>query len=324
MKKLKNKTNIILNGIGAKMNTTPLHAVTGAFGYSGKYITQALLNSGQQVITLTNNPNRQDPFNGQVVPYPFNFLNPNLLAETLQGVDTLYNTYWVRFDHGNTTFSKAVENTKTLIRAAKDTGVRKFVHVSISNPTIHSNLPYFKGKAELEEYLRDSGISYAILRPTVIFGREDILINNIAWLLRHFPVFAIPGHGGYRLQPIYVEDMANLAIQAGQMDSNLIWDAVGPETYTFNELAHTIAEVIGKRPWVVHVPPGIALVLTKLISLFIGDVMLTGDEITGLMDDLLVSKEPPRGKKSLKDWLEENKEIIGLHYASELARHYHF
>ena len=188
------------------------HAVTGAFGYTGKYITQRLLAKGEYVITLTGNPHRPNPYGNQIQVFPFSFDNPKKLSENLQGIDTLFNTYWVRFDHGNNTFEKAVTNTETLFRAAQAAGVRRIVHVSISNPSLTSHLPYFQGKAQLEHALRQLKISHAILRPTVIFGQEDILINNIAYLLRRFPIFAIPGKGDYKLQPIYVEDMADLAI----------------------------------------------------------------------------------------------------------------
>ncbi len=302
------------------MSTT--HAVTGAFGYTGKYITQRLLAQGQKTITLTGNPNRPNPYGDQIQVFPFNFENPKKLTENLRGIDTLFNTYWVRFDHGDNTFERAVANTQTLFQAAQETSVRRIVHVSITNPSLESPLPYFRGKAQLEQSLRQSGISHAILRPTVIFGREDILINNIAYLLRRFPLFAIPGDGSYKLQPIYVEDMANLAIQASQMEENIIWDAVGPEIFRFDEIVEHIRTEVGARSRLVRVPPQIALTLSRFVGTFVKDVVLTREEVDGLMAGLLVSDDPPRGQKSLKEWLHENRETVGMRYASELARHY--
>ncbi len=304
------------------MNTSATHAVTGAFGYTGKYIAQRLISKGHQVVTLTGNPNRPNPYGDQIQVFPFNFDNPEKLTETLRGIDTLFNTYWVRFDHGDNTFDKAVANTQTLFQAAQKAGVRRIVHVSISNPSLKSPLPYFRGKALLEQSLRQSEISHAILRPTVIFGREDILINNIAYLLRRFPLFAIPGDGSYKLQPIYVEDMAELAIQAGPMDENMTWDAVGPEIFSFAELVKQIKSAVGSHSLLVNVSPQIALALSRLVGIFVKDVVLTPDEVDGLTAGLLVSDEPPRGQKSLREWLQENQEFVGAHYASELARHY--
>jgi len=301
---------------------TTRSAVTGAFSYTGKYITRLLLEQRQHVITLTSRKDDQNLFDGQVQAYPFQFDNPKALAETLRGVDTLYNTYWVRFDHGKATFNNAVENTRTLIRAAKVAGVRRFVHVSISNPTLESPLPYFSGKAQLEENLKASGLSYAILRPTVIFGDEDILINNIAYLLRRFPLFAIPGAGEYQLQPIFVEDMAQLAVDAGHREENLTWDAVGPEIYTFNELVQLTRSVVGSRAGLINLPPSMVLQLSRLIGFVVGDVVLTEEEIQGLMANLLISAEPPTGKTSLRAWLRANANHVGSRYASELKRHY--
>jgi NADH dehydrogenase len=304
------------------MNTSELHVVTGAFGYTGKYITRRLLAKGVRVKTLTGHPDRENSFGDQVTVAPFNFDDPVALAESLRGATTLYNTYWVRFEHGDATFAKAVENTKTLIAAAGEAGVSRIVHVSITNPSPDSALPYFKGKALLEEAIIQSGLSYAIIRPTVIFGLEDILVNNIAWILRRFPVFAVPGGGGYRLQPIYVEDMADIAVSAGGQAENAIIDAVGPDVFTFDELVRLVAEKTGSRARILHLPPGLALFLSRLVSLGVGDVVLTRDEVDGLMANLLVSEDPPTGQTRLADWLEENAASVGVRYASELVRHY--
>lgn len=304
------------------MNNNELNAVTGAFGYTGKYITRRLLAQGKKVITLTGSPDRPNPFGERVKAHSFNFKQPEALVQTLQGVTVLYNTYWVRFNHGAVTFDLAVENTKILIQAAKDAGVRRFVHVSITNPSSDSPLPYFRGKGMLEQNLKQSGLSHAIIRPAVIFGKEDILINNIAHLLRRFPVFAIPGSGNYRLQPVYVDDMAEVAIQAGEKRENLVVDAVGPEVYTFNELVQLIASTTNSRAKIVHLPPFIFLFLSRLIGYFVNDVVLTKNEIRGLMANLLVSNQSPTGDTSLRSWLVENADILGRQYVSELTRHY--
>jgi NADH dehydrogenase len=217
------------------METAELNVVTGAFGYTGGYITRRLLSMGKRVRTLTGHPDRHNPFGEQVSVAPFDFENPAALIESLRGATTLYNTYWVRFSHGQATFDRAVENTKTLIRAAEEAGVRRLVHISVTNASEESPLPYFRGKGLVEKAFIDSGSSYAIIRPTLVFGAEDILINNIAWLLRRFPVFAVPGSGDYRVQPVSAEDVAEIAVSAAHHDENTVVDAVGPDTYTFDD-----------------------------------------------------------------------------------------
>ncbi|HET7151871.1 MAG TPA: NAD(P)H-binding protein, partial [Candidatus Acidoferrum sp.] len=215
--------------------------ITGAFSYTGKYATRLLLDRGYKIRTLTYHPERSHPFGDKVHVFPYNFEYSERLTETLRGASTLINTYWVRFPRGAATFEAAVQNTRALIHAAKNAGVRRIVHVSIANPSLESELGYYKGKAQLEQAVLESGLAYTILRPTVIFGLEDILINNIAWFVRHFPVFAIPGDGRYRIRPIFVEDMARLMADAADREENSVIDAVGPETYTFEELVRQIA-----------------------------------------------------------------------------------
>lgn len=297
-------------------------AVTGAFSYSGKYITRRLLERGEEVITLTGHPNRSDPFEGKVKAYPLDFDEAGM-TQSLRGVDMLVNTYWVRFDKDENTQPRAVENTRKLVNAAKAAGVRRIVHISIANPSADSPLPYYWGKAANEQAVIESGLSYAILRPTVLVGGgEDVLINNIAFLLRRFPFFLIPGDGSYGIQPVHVEDLADLAVEAVYSRENYVIDAVGPDSYTFKELVQLIGEKIGARRPLISVPPRLALFAAQFISLFVRDVVLTPEEVDGLMANLLVSKEPARGKTSFKEWLERNRNSVGTKYASELKRHY--
>jgi NADH dehydrogenase len=298
-----------------------LHAVTGAFGYSGKYLARRLLDEGHQVITLTNSLHKPNPFGERVKAYPFHFDEPAKLTDSLRGVAVLYNTYWVRFNlKGKFTHSAAVDNTLKLFAAAKAAGVRRVVHVSITNPSEDSRLEYFRGKGILERALRESGLSYAILRPTVLFGKEDILVNNIAWALRRLPLFGVFGDGSYRIQPIYVDDLAKLAVEQGRGTENVVVNAIGPETFTYRGLAEEIGRIIGKPRRVLSVPPWFGYLVGWLIGKLKGDVMITWEEVLGLMDDLLYADAPPAGTTKLTDWARAHAETLGVEYASELAR----
>ncbi|RAQ95647.1 SDR family oxidoreductase [Thermogemmatispora tikiterensis] len=299
-----------------------INVVTGAFSYTGQYIARRLLARGKEVRTLTGHPQRAHPLSNQVQAFPLAFDDPRLLREALRGARVLYNTYWIRFPYGQQSYERAVENTRRLFTAAREAGIERIVHVSISNPSLSSPFPYFRGKALLEQDLRQSGLSYAIVRPTVIFGREDILINNIAWLLRHFPLFALFGNGDYQLQPVYVEDMADLAVRVGHQQEDVIVDAAGPDIFSYREMVALIARILERRVWLVPAPPALVLALGQLLSLFVGDVLITRDEIDGLMANLLVSHEAPTGQTHLADWLQAHVTEVGRRYASELARHY--
>lgn len=304
------------------METPELNVVTGAFSYTGKYITQRLLSMGKRVKTLTGRPDLENLLGSQVTTSPFNFDNLSLLTESLCGATTLYNTYWVRFSYRGITFDRAVENSKTLIKAAEGAGVRRIVHISITNPSEESPFPYFRGKALVEKAIIQSKLSYAIVRPTVIFGAEGVLINNIAWLLRRFPIFAVFGSGEYRIQPVSVEDIAEIAVSMGHREDNAVIDAGGPEIYTFDELVRLIAQKIRSRAKIIHVKPGLALFLARLISYMVKDVMITKDEIDGLMSNLLVSEGSSTGHTCLSEWLEQNANTAGATYISDLKRHY--
>lgn len=301
-------------------SSSEIHAVTGAFGYSGRYIARRLLDAGHKVVTLTNSTPRLDPFAGEVPAHSLRFENPRALTEALRGTAVLYNTYWVRFDHRTFSHHQAVGNTLTLFQAAKDAGVRRVVHISITNPSTDSPLPYFSGKAELEAALKDSGLSHAILRPTVLFGKEDILINNIAWMLRRFPVFGVFGDGEYRLQPIYVDDLARLAVRHGAQADDVTIEAIGPETFTYRQLVTTIGRIIGCRRPLVSVPPAVGYWLGRVFGALKGDVVITREEIQGLMEGRLFVDAPPAGEMALTTWAADHRDVLGTRYANELAR----
>lgn len=297
-----------------------LHAVTGAFGYSGKYITQRLLDQGHQVITLTNSPQRPNPFDGRVVTHPYNFDDPAALERSLANVLVLYNTYWIRFDHAGFRQADAITNTLALFSAAKRAGIERIVHISIANPSADSPFAYYRGKAQLEEALAATGISHAILRPTVLFGHEDILINNIAWSLRHLPAFGVFGLGGYQIQPVYVEDLAEIAVKKGAERSNEVVNAAGPETFTYRGMIQTIARAIGVWRPILPTPPMAGWLTTAALGKALGDVILTRDEMRALMAGLLHVEGPPGGWTKLSEWARENSNWLGKHYASELRR----
>jgi NADH dehydrogenase len=295
-------------------------AVTGAFGYSGRYIARRLLQAGAEVITLTNSPHRPNEFHGQVRAFPFNFDRPELLSDSLKGVDALINTYWVRFDHRTFTHQGAVANTLTLFQAAKAAGVRRIVHTSITNPDVRSPLPYFRGKAELESALERLGVSFCILRPAILFGPEDILINNICWSLRHLPVFGVFGDGEYKLQPIYVDDFAQAAVDHASNTASEIINAIGPETLTYRGLVELLRNTLGLRRWIISVPPGLGYLAGRLLGWFLGDVVITREEIRGLMEGRLAVEGPALGRSRLSDWAAAHRESLGQSYASEMRR----
>ena len=299
-----------------------LAVVTGAFSYTGRYVTRRLLDQGVRVRTLTRSPDAEDPFGGRVDVAPLDFSNPGGLCRSMQGAGVFYNTYWVRYAHGRITFDLAVENTRTLFEAAKRAGVGRIVHFSVTNPSSESALPYFRGKAKVEDMLVGLGVPYAIIRPTLVFGVGDLLLNNMAWALRRFPIIPVYGNGDYPVQPVYVEDLAAQAVETGSQSESSVADAAGPDTLSFNALLRLLASSMGVRRWFLQTPPRVGLALTGLVGLLMRDMALTRDEVVGLMDGLLTSDVPPAGTTRLRDWLAENGDGLGRRYVSELRRNY--
>lgn len=301
----------------------PTDLVTGAFSYSGAQIAERLLDSGRGVPTLTYHPDRPHPLRARVDALEYRFDDPAALARSLEGVSKLYNTFWVRFDHGKTSFDNAIESSRMLFFAAKRAGVQRIVHLSITNPSLESPLPYFHGKALVEYALAQSDVPYSIVRPTWIFGGErDVLANNIAWILRRLPAFALPGDGAYPVQPVHVSDLARICTEAGNATGDVVIDAAGPETMPFRDLVALVRAAVDTSSPIVHIPPPVMAIAARALGLLVGDVVLTADEIRGLMAGLLISHEPPRGRIAFSQWLNEHAASVGRSYANELQRHF--
>ncbi len=299
-----------------------LAVVTGAFGYTGGYVARRLVDAGIRVRTLSRRPAGRNPLGALVDTAQLDFSDPGGLRRSMEGAGVLYNTYWIRYARGEMTFDRAVENTRTLFEAAVDAGVGRIVHISVTNPSHDSELPYFRGKAQVEELLNGLGVPYAVIRPTLVYGDGDLLLNNMAWALRRFPVFPVCGNGQYPVQPVFVEDLAAQAVEAGAASGNSVADAVGPETFSFDELLRLLASAMRIRARLMHMPPSVALALTRTVGLLKGDVALTRDEVVGLMAGLLTSKAAPTGTTKLSEWLAVNADGLGRRYVSELRRNF--
>ena len=306
----------------ARLTLVPgLDVVTGAFSFTGRHITGALLDRGRAVRTLSRRPpDPSHPLAGKVETAPLAF--DESLQENLSGAETLYNTYWVRFERGETTFDRAARNSEVLFRAAVDAGVRRVVHISVAHADLESRFPYFRAKARVERALRESGLSHAIVRPTLVFGPDDIFVNNLAWGLRHAPLFLVPGEGRYEVQPVSVRDVARLCVEAGGGQDEVAFDAAGSDRWAFLDFVHLIKRHVGGRAFVRTAPKGIARVAGIAAGFVLRDVVATRDELDVAEEGLLVSHEPPRGRERFEAWLEQSGGTLGRKYVSEVGRNY--
>src|ERR1700758_2011382 len=295
--------------------------VTGAFSYSGAVIASELQAAGRRVRTLTGHPGRA-PAGTAIEARPLDFTDPAGLTEALRGARALVNTYWVRFAHGHVSHETAVAQSRVLFRAAADAGVRRVVHVSITHPSADSRYPYFRGKAAVEQALVDLGLPHTVLRPAILFGGNGVLINNIAWLLRHLPVFAVGGTGEYRIRPIHVDDLARLCVQAADATGTEIIDAVGPERPAFIDLVRFIKEAVGSRSRVVRVPGSLIPPTARLLGLALRDTLLTAEEFEAMADGLADTHGPATGEISLTERTTPHRRTWAPPSHSALPRHF--
>jgi NADH dehydrogenase len=299
-----------------------LHAVTGAFGFTGRALATRLLNAGHDVVTLTRRSGAGDPLASRITVRPFDTARPAELERALTGVDTLFNTYWMRFPQGGSTFEGAVAGSATLLAAAREAGVRRVVHISVVNASPDAETPYVRAKAALESVVWSSGLEWVVVRPTLTYGPGDILINNLAWALRRLPVYGMPGLGLYTVQPVHVDDVARICVEAAVGEAGRVLDAAGPETLTYRQLVDLVRGAIGSRSLVLPMPGLVVLATARLLGLVVRDVVLTRDEIRELTSSLLTSKDPPLGTIRVSDWVPANADSLGRAWASELARNY--
>ncbi|MEO7069971.1 MAG: NAD-dependent epimerase/dehydratase family protein [Nostocoides sp.] len=294
-------------------------AVTGAFSYSGAAIAAELRRRGRQVRTLTNHV----PANpGELATFPLDLTDVAGLRTSLAGVDTLYNTFWVRFPHGSTTFEAAIAGSATLFRAAADAGVRRIVHVSITHADVNSPYAYFRGKGLVEQHLQDTGISCAVARPAILFGGEGVLINNIAWLMRRSPLTLVGDGGRYRIRGIHIDDLARLMVDLGETSSDTVVDAVGPESLTFRELLDCIRDAIGSKTLIASVPGAVFPLATAMLGRALRDTLLTREEYLAMVHGLADSAAPSTGEIRLTEWIASNRQTLGRTYAHEIKRHF--
>jgi uncharacterized protein YbjT (DUF2867 family) len=301
----------------------PTILITGASGFIGGAITDQLIDRAT-IRSLTSHPHK-NRFAARVRSFPYDFDQPTRMAEAFRGVDVFVNSYYVRFNYGDETFELAVDRTRDLIAQAQAAGVRKIVHVSVSNADERSDLPYYSNKGRIERLVRDSGVDYTILRPTLVVGRGDILVNNIAFFLRHLPVFTIFGRGDYRAQPTDVDAFAAVAVDAiGGDHHGQTVPVAGPNDWTFRDMVRAIRAAVGSRSLIVHAPAAVALAGLKVAGLLLGDVVLTSDEVKGLTREYLYAEQPLRRGAGFAEWLAGDgvASALGRRYESELARHF--
>jgi NADH dehydrogenase len=295
-------------------------AVTGAFSYTGSVIARELLARDRSVRTLVRSPAPAGhPLAGAVRVAPLDLDDEAALARALDGAEVLYNTFWIRFPRGGSTFEWAVAASARLFRAAAAAGVERIVHISVTRPSLASPYAYFRAKAAVDELVLTGAVPATVVRPSLVYGgRQEILVNNIAWFLRRLPIFAVPLRT-CRVQPVHVDDLARIAVEEAEPG---VVDAVGPETFTYRGLVERVAGAVGARTRIVPLPERAVAGLARAGGIALRDTVVTPEELGALTASLLTSDAPPRGTARFSDWLVQQGDWLGREYHSELDRHW--
>lgn len=240
-----------------------LITIFGGGGFLGRYVAQTLLGQGARVRVACRNANSANHIKplgnlGQVQLMDADVRKPASVARAVADADAVVNLV------GSFADMNAVQNIGAGIvaKAAADAGVKALVHISAIGADAHSNAEYGQSKAGGEEAVHAAFPSAVILRPSIVFGREDQFINRFAGLIRMLPVVPVIG-AATRFQPVFVGDVAKAVAAALAHPDGRVLELGGPEIFSMMELNRWIAKVIGRTPLFVEVPDIAAKMLAK-------------------------------------------------------------
>jgi NADH dehydrogenase len=255
------------------MSTT---LVSGGTGFVGSAIVQELLRRGGTVAVLGRAADRvRARFGADVDARQADVRDAGALAGALQGVDVVVNA--VQFPGSpienrrkGWTFEEVdLKGTRHQVDAAKAAGARRFVYVSGVGASKDSDKHWNRYKWEAEKYVRDSGMEWVVLRPTWIFGPDDVSLNRFLGFARFLPFVPMFGDGEQEMQPVFIDDIGRIGADAASRPeaANELFEAGGPEVMTMNDVVRTALEVQGKERRLLHQPAAIGKVLGRVASL---------------------------------------------------------
>ncbi len=271
----------------------------GGSGFVGSAVANRLSTAGITVLAPTRRRSRA----GHLLLLPTveaveaNVHDSTALASLLAGADAVVNLVGVLHSRGGTPygadFARAhVELPQTIVAACRAAGVSRLVHISAIGADANGPSEYQRSKAAGEAVIRDSGLDWTILRPSVIFGRSDRFLNLFADLARTFPILPLAGCQT-RFQPVYVEDVAETVWRCLN-DSSAIgqtWDVAGPTVYTLRELVEYVSALVGCPRPIMPLPEGLAMFQAMLME-FTPQPLMSRDNVRSLRADSVARAAP--------------------------------
>ncbi len=277
--------------------------VTGATGFIGAEILRRGSARGWRMRGLARRPDRAEALGRlpHVELFRGDIGETGDLGEALEGVTALVHLVGIIVETRAQSFREThVTGTENVLRAARNAGVRRYVHMSALDVEAGRNSSeYYRTKWAAEEAVRASGLTATIFRPSLVFGPDDEFFNRLALGIRWSPVVPLPGGGRTRFQPVWVGDVAECFLQAARMEATPepVYDLAGPVVLTLREIVSVLARILGKRRATVPVPVAPLKLAAGLAERILSRPPLTRDQLKMLALDNVSDRESIRALK---------------------------
>ena len=267
--------------------------ITGGTGFVGTHLIRRMRKDGIPVRVVVRNPeNARSLKDLGVDVVRGDIADKKLLEKAVSGIERVIHLVGIIQEARGATFQDVhVDGTRNLLSAAKKAGVRHFFYQSALGTRLGARSLYHKTKWEAEELVRASGIPFTILRPSLIYGPGDLFTIMLSDMIRLSPFLPIIGSGKSGVQPIFIDDVVSCVIKAVTSDSflNKTYEIGGPEQLTYEEVTVAIAEAMGVKRPVLHIPLFFMKAMARVLETVLPKPPVTSDQLIMLQEDNVCS-----------------------------------
>lgn len=261
--------------------------VTGGTGFVGRRLVARLVEAGERVRVIARGV-RQARLADGVEVVKGNLASGGGLSEAMEGVERVVHLVAIIREVGDQTFDSVIrQGAVNMVNAAKAAGIKKLVHQSAIGARDDPHFLYHKAKWDAEQAVRESGLKYTIVRPSLIFGEGDEFFSTLASLVRWNPIVPIAGDGKTRFQPIWIEDVVTCLVECLKdgVHDNAVVEIGGPEHLTYEEMVDMVAQVLGKRRLKAHIPLFLMRPMASLMEFVLPKPPVTHEQLKMLAID---------------------------------------
>lgn len=263
--------------------------VTGGTGFVGRHLIRRLTEEGHSIRCLVRQSSKKvdllKEFDLEIVNGDVTDLDS--VKRAAEGCDAVYSLVGLLYEPRGYTFDSVhAGGVRNIVEACRASGIKRLLHISALGTSPEAKSRYHRTKLTGEEVIKESGLDYTVFRPSVIFGEDDSFVNLFAPMIRLSPVIGIIGDGGYRMQPVYIEDLITCMVKSLNDEKTYehVYEIGGGEALTFNEIIDSIASAMGKKRLKLQIPVTIARPMARLMEL-LPRPPLTIDQLIMLLSD---------------------------------------